>query len=96
MINKLKIGVAKFIANKFLANEMNAIKEQFHKEEFTKVHEEMEYYQSVIKQLQEDKLQMSQVKFKEQIQQQTKHIQQDNSVNLEKDNNIDNPFKDYL
>lgn len=96
MINKIKIGVAKFIANKFLANEMNVIKEQFHKEEFTKVHEEMEYYKSVIKQLQEDKLQMSQVKFKEQIQQQTQNLHKDNSINLEKNNNIDNPFKDYL
>lgn len=95
MINKIKKGVAKFICYKFLANEMNAIKEQFHQEEFAKVHEEMEYYKNVIKQLQEDKLIMSQLKFKEQIQQ-TTNVKQENSINVEKNTNIENPFAEYL
>ena len=91
-MNKFTKKVARFISRKFLAEEMKVIKEELHNEEIYKVRDELEYYKSVIKKLQEDKNKLSSLKFKEQIDIKTKHLNLDKNDDIE----LDNPYADYL
>lgn len=93
-MGKFKTGVAKFVANKFLSNEMNQIKEGYRNQEIQKVHQEIEYYKDVIKKLQEEKIKLSSMKFKEKVKSQSNAKEQ--SADMQKNNNIENPYADYL
>lgn len=91
-MGKFTKGVARFISRKFLAEDMRAIKEEFHQEEIQKVHSEIEYYKSVINKLQQDKNELSSLKFKEQVHIQSKSLDLDKSDVVQ----IENPYSEYL